>query len=156
MNSLVFIAMAIIVLYVGAMICAGKKIPESISQTVYVMPRTGQWVFTVVMMAVAFLLVPVLMEISAEYTQVLAFFMTGGLLGLGAAPLVVKEKNTFHYVCAAVCGIASQVLVGLNQPLCLLVWFLYIGYTLFAKDVSRNYFWAEVACMLSIFIYCLI
>ena len=155
MNSLVIIAVIIIVLYIGAMIYAGRQIPESISQTVYVMPRTGQLIFAIVMMAVGFLLMPVLMEVSSEWTQVFAFLMCFGILGVGAAPLVVKEKNTFHYVCAAMCGISSQVLVALNQPLCLLLWFLYIGYTLFAKDVSRNFFLAEIACMLIVFIYCL-
>lgn len=156
LNSLVIIAMAIIVLYMGAMIFTGKQIPESVSQTVYIMPRTGQWVFALVMMSVGFLLAPVLMEISAERTQVFAFLMTGGILGVGASPLVAKEKNTFHYVCAAISGIASQVLVALNQPLCLLAWFLYVIYTLFAKDVSRHFFWAEVACMLTAFVYCFV
>lgn len=156
MSSLVIIAVIIIVLYICAMIYAGGQIPESISQTVYVMPKAGQCVFTIVMMSEGFLLVPVLMDISAEWTQILAFLMTGGILGVGAAPLVAKEKNTFHYVCAAVSGIASQVLVALNQPICLLAWFLYFGYILFAKDVSRHVFWAEVSCVLSIFIYCLI
>lgn len=155
MNSLVIVAIIIIVLYTGAMIYAGKKIPESISQTVYVMPRTGQLIFAIVMMAVGFLLMPVLMEVSSEWTQVFAFLMCFGILGVGAAPLVVKGKNTFHYVCAAMCGISSQVLVALNQPLCLLLWFLYVCYTMFAKDVSRNFFWAEITCMLIVFIYCL-
>ncbi|MBR6128996.1 MAG: hypothetical protein IKQ07_05115 [Bacteroidaceae bacterium] len=140
----------------GAMIYAGHEIPESISQTVYLMPRKCQWVFTIVMMSVGFLLVPVLMEISTERTQVFAFLMTGGILGVGASPLVAKERNIFHYVCAAVSGIASQVLVALNQPLCLLAWFLYVGYTLFAKDVSRHFFWAEVMCMLTTFVYCFV
>lgn len=76
-------------------------------------------------------------------------------LFVGASPLVAKEKNTIHYVCAAVSGISSQVLVALNQPLFLLMWFLYIGYTLLAKDGSRNFFWVEVSCMLIVFVYCL-
>ena len=137
------------------MIYIGKQIPESISQTVYVLPRTYKWIYTLAMMSVGFLLVPVLMEISSEHTEVLAFLISFGILGTGAAPLVAKEKNTFHYVCAAVCGISSQLLVALNSPLCLLLWFLYIGYTLFAKDVSRHFFWAEVECVLIIFCYCL-
>lgn len=145
----------IIALYMGAMIYKARQIPESISQTVYVLPMAYKWVYTIVLMAVGFLLVPVLMEISSENTQFLAFLMTGGLLGVGAAPLVTKGRNTFHYVCAAVCGIASQLLVAFNSPPCLLLWFLYVGYTLLAKDVSRHFFWAEVACMLTVFAYCL-
>lgn len=155
MNSLVVIAITIIALYLGAMIYAGRQIPESISQTVYVLPRMGQWLFTVVMWAVAFLLLPQLMQISSDNTCFLAFLMIGGILGVGASPLVLKEKNTFHYVCAAVSGITSQLLVALNQPLLLLTWFWYVGYTLLAKDGSKNMFWVQFSCMLTVFAYCL-
>ena len=154
MNSLIIAAMTVIALYVGAMIYTGKQIPESISQTVFLLPRKGQWVFTIVMWVVGFSLMPVLMEKVSESTQFVAFFMIAGILFVGAAPLVLKEKNTVRYVFAAVSGIASQLLVALNQPLLLLTWFLYIGYTLMAKDVSKNLFWVEVLCMLNIFALC--
>lgn len=155
MISLVVIAITIIALYLCAMIYTGRQIPESISQTVYVQPRKGQWLFTIVMWSVAFLLIPQLMQISTDNTRFLAFLAMGGILGVGASPLVVKEKNTFHYVCAAVSGIASQLLVALNQPLLLLVWFWYVGYTLLAKDGSKNMFWVQFSCMLTVFAYCL-
>lgn len=155
MNSLVAIAITVISLYVGAMIYTGRQIPESISQTVFVLPRKGQWLFTVVMWVVGFLLMPVLMEKVSEQTQFIAFLMVSGILFVGASPLVLKEKNTIHYVFAAVAGIASQLLVALNQPLLLLLWFLYIGYTLLAKDGSKNLFWVEVSCMLTVFAFCL-
>ena len=155
MNSLVAIAITVIALYVGAMIYSGRGIPESISQTVFLLPRKGQWVFTVVMWVVGFLLMPVLLEKVSEQTQFIAFLMVSGICFVGASPLVLKEKNTIHYVFAAVAGIASQLLVALNQPLLLLLWFLYIGYTLLAKDGSKNLFWVEVSCMLTVFAYCL-
>lgn len=155
MNSLVVIAITVIALYVGAMIYTGRQIPESISQTVFVLPRKGQWLFTVVMWVVGFLLMPVLMEKVSEQTQFIAFLMVSGILFVGASPLVLKEKNTIHYVFAAVAGIASQLLVALNKPLLLLLWFLYIGYTLLAKDGSKNLFWVEVSCMLTVFAFCL-
>ena len=155
MNSLVFIAMTVIALYVVVMIYTGKKIPESISKTVFLLPRKGQWAFTIVMWVVGFLLMPVLMEKVSEQTQFIAFLMISGICFVGASPLVLKEKNTIHYVCAAVAGIASQLLVALNQPLLLLLWFLYIGYTLLAKDGSKNLFWVEVSCMLTVFAFCL-
>ena len=165
MNSLVVIAITVIALYVGSMILTRWRnighgsfwdaVPESVSSTVYLLPRKGQWLFTIVMWVVAFLLIPQLMQISSDNTRFLAFLMISGILGVGASPLVVKEKNTFHYVCAAVSGITSQLLVALNQPLLLLPWFLYIGYTLLAKDGSKNLFWVEVSCMLTVFAYCL-
>ena len=155
MNSLVFIAMFAIVAYVVAMVIKNKEIPESISSTVFNLDKKWKWVFSAVMWIVGFLLMPPLMEKVSDSTRFIAFFMVAGILFVGASPLVAKEKNTLHYVCAAVAGIASQLLVALNQPLLLLIWFLYIGYTLAAKDGSRNFFWVEVSCMLSIFVYCL-
>ena len=155
MNSLVFIAMFAIVAYVVAMVIKNKEIPESISSTVFNLDKKWKWVFSAVMWIVGFLLMPPLMEKLSDSTRFIAFFMVAGILFVGASPLVAKEKNTLHYVCAAVAGIASQLLVALNQPLLLLIWFLYIGYTLAAKDGSRNFFWVEVSCMLSIFVYCL-
>lgn len=156
MIGLVLSAMIVIALYVGAMAYVSKQIPESISQTVFLLPRKGQWAFTIVMWLVGFLLLPVLLEKVSEQTQFLAFLMVAGIGFVGAAPLVAKEKNTIHYVFAVIAGITSQLLVALNQPLLLLTWFLYIGYNLVAKDVSRNLFWVEVLCMLNIFALCLI
>ncbi len=155
MSSLVIIAIAVISLYLGAMIYADRQIPESISQTVYVLPRKGQWLFTIVIWVMCFLLTPVLMQVSSDSTRFLVFLMAVGLLGVGAMPLVAKEKNTAHYVCAAIAGIASQALVALNQPLCMFLWSMYVGYTLFAKDGSRNMFWVQISCMLSVFTYCI-
>lgn len=155
MIGLVIASITTIALYVGAMVYAGRKIPESISQTVFLLPRKGQWVFTIVMWMVGFMLMPVLMEKVSEQTQFIAFLMVGGVCFVGAAPLVPKAKNTVHYVGAVDAGIASQLLVALNQPLLLLLWFLYIGYTLLAKDVSRNVFWVEILSTLNIFALCL-
>ena len=155
MNSLVVLSMVTIAAYVAAMVIKEKEIPESISSTVFRLEKKWVWVFTAVMLIVGFLLMPPLMEKVSESTQFIAFFMVAGILFVGASPLVAKEKNTIHYVCAAVSGISSQVLVALNQPLFLLMWFLYIGYTLLAKDGSRNFFWVEVSCMLIVFVYCL-
>ena len=154
MIGLVIASITTIALYVGAMVYTGRKIPESISQTVFLLPRKGQWVFTIVMWMVGFMLMPVLMEKVSEQTQFIAFLMIGGVCFVGAAPLVPKAKNTVHYVGAVDAGIASQLLVALNQPLLLLLWFLYIGYTLLAKDVSRNVFWVEILSTLNIFALC--
>ena len=155
MQTMVLIALAVIVLYTGAMIYRSREIPASISSTVFLLPRKGQWVFTIVMWMVGFMLMPVLMEKVSEQTQFIAFLMIGGVCFVGAAPLVPKAKNTVHYVGAVDAGIASQLLVALSQPLLLLTWFLYVGYTLIAKDASRNLFLAEVLCMLNVFAYCL-
>lgn len=166
MNSLAVIALTVIALYVGAMIITRWRtighgsfwdaVPESISSTVYLLPRNGQWLFTVVMWIVDFCLVIPIMEKVCDSTRFIAFFMVAGIIGVGTSPLLAKEKNTFHYVCAAVSGVSSQVLVALNQPYLLLTWTLYVGYTLLAKDVSKNLFWVEVLCMLNVFALCFI
>jgi len=155
MNTLVVISMIAITAYVVVMVIKEKEIPESISSTVFNLKKKAAWVFSAVMWLVGFLLMPPLMEKVSDSTRFIAFFMVAGILFVGASPLVAKEKNIIHYVCAAVSGIASQLLVALNQPMFLLLWFPYIGYTLVAKDGSRNFFWVEVTCMLTVFAYCL-
>ena len=155
MNTLVVISMIAITAYVVVMVIKEKEIPESISSTVFNLKKKAAWVFSAVMWLVGFLLMPPLMEKVSDSTRFIAFFMVAGILFVGASPLVAKEKNTIHYVCAAVAGIASQLLVALNQPMFLLMWFPYIGYTLLAKDGSKNFFWVEVSCMLTVFAYCL-
>lgn len=155
MDSLVVLSMITITAYIAAMVTKDMEIPESISSTVFKLKKKLVWVFPVVMWVVGFLLMPPLMEKVSDSTRFLAFFMVAGILFVGASPLVAKEKNTIHYVCAAVAGIASQLLVALNQPLFLMMWFPYIGYTLLAKDGSKNFFWVEVSCMLTVFAYCL-
>lgn len=155
MNTLVVMSMIAITAYVVVMVIKEKEIPESISSTVFKLKKKVAWVFSAVMWLVGFLLMPPLMEKVSDSTRFIAFFMVAGILFVGASPLVAKEKNTIHYVCAAVAGVASQLLVALNQPMFLLMWFTYIGYTLVAKDGSRNFFWVEVTCMLTVFAYCL-
>lgn len=155
MNTLVVMSMIAITAYVVVMVIKEKEIPESISSTVFKLKKKVVWVFSAVMWFVGFLLMPPLMEKVSDSTRFIAFFMVAGILFVGASPLVAKEKNTIHYVCAAVAGVASQLLVALNQPMFLLMWFTYIGYTLVAKDGSRNFFWVEVTCMLTVFAYCL-
>ena len=156
MMWLVIIAMVVIALYMGAMIIHTKEIPESISATSYTLPSAGKWVFSAVFGVVGICLAPVLIENSTENTQFLAFLTIAGLFGVGGTPLLVREKNTIHNVCAIVAGFASQLLVYLNSPHLMLLWFCYVGYTLAAKDGSKNLFWVEVACMLTIFAYCII
>ena len=156
MVTLAIIAMVIIALYTGAMILHTKEIPDSISATSYVLPSAGKWVFSAVMGLVGILLAPVLIELSTENTQFLAFLAIAGVFGVGGTPLLVHEKNTIHNICAIVAGLASQVLVYLNSPRLMLLWFLYVGYTLAAKDGRKNLFWVEVACMLTVFAYCVI
>lgn len=153
--TLVIIALVIIALYTGVMIYKAREIPESISATVFYLSPMNKWVFTIVMWVVAFCLMPVLLDVSKDSTRFLAFFAMAGILGVGASPLVLKERNGFHYVCAVLSGVSSQLLVALNKPTCLFVYLLYAAYIVFAKDETRNFFFLEVSCMLTVFAYCL-
>ena len=152
---MVIIAIIITVIYVTAVSLLAGELPVSVSSTVYELGKKWAWVFTVVMFIVPMLLAPSLMSHS-KGTEFLAFLTIGGVLGVGAAPLMSGERNTFHYLCAAVSGLASQMLVALNTPLLLLIWLPYICYTLYEKDCKHNLLCVELECMIVIFIYCLI
>ena len=132
------------------------RIPQSISSTVYTLDEKNKWLFSFVMFCVAFMIVPQLMEISVDHSRKYVWLMIVGLLGVGADPLRDGSKNIVHYVSAALCGFASQVVILLNQPQLLLLWALYVPYTLIYECSGKNMFFAEMIMMLSIAIFCLI
>ena len=131
-----------------------KGIPESISSGVYQFSESKKWVFSLIMLCVAAMIMPQLLIVSKESTQPLAFAMCVGLMGVGADPLSKDSKNVLHYVSAAICGLSSQFLIAFNNPILLLLWAPYVIYTLVWEFSGKNMFIAELIMMLGIGIMC--
>ena len=88
--------------YIIYIICKDKRIPESISATVYSLDSRNRWIYTIVVFIAAFLIVPHLFEITSVIgIEYMAYLTILGMLGTGADPLVHGEKNIVHY-CSAV------------------------------------------------------
>lgn len=142
--------------YIGYIIYKDKKIPLSISQTVFSLDEKNRWVFTIMMFIVAMLIAPQLFILMQPFNyEILAFIAALGIFGVGADPLDVNEKDVVHYVSSAMIGISSQLMVCLINTLCFVLWIPYIIYTLYMEDGSNNMFWGEIVMTLTMAILCL-
>ena len=137
------------------------NMPDSISQIVFLLKDRNKWIFAAVMVGIGLLLMPFLLERASEGTKFLAFLSIAGVIGVGVNPLIgshdgetAMHSDTQHYVCAALCGVCSQLLVALNSPWWLTLWTLYVAYTLFERKADKNVFMAEVICILTTLFFC--
>ena len=143
--------------YICYIIYKDKRIPMSISATVYSLDWKNKWIYTIVILASAFLIAPLLFEItSAIGIELLAYFTMVGMLGVGVCPLVYGEKNTLHYGCAILMGVSSQALILFNLPQVLFLWALYVPYTLIWEYSGKNMFFAEMIMIIGIMLMCIL
>lgn len=112
------------VLYTGTAIWAKRGMPDSISSMVYLLPKTGQWVWTLWVWAVTMLMAPALLEAMPDGLHFIAFLTVASLMFCGAMPVVKHERNTAHNIFGVSAGILSQVCVLFIGPWWLLAWLL--------------------------------
>jgi hypothetical protein len=153
-------AITILATYAVTVCVATGKIPASLSQTVFSLPRNGRWLWSVVIAALAFLTMPTLIQESCEATKFLGFLACGSLMFVGVCPLVQQEGEIsyiIHIIMAYTCAICSQLLVLMNNPLLLLGWLPWIivfaGLILKEKKWKTQAFWAEMTCFVITFLY---
>lgn len=145
-----------IFLYCAFITIKDKDIPNSISQITYSLSERYKWTFTLIMFLVAFMIAPQLVESMPNGYEFLGILIAGGILGVGVDPLDKSRPNVIHYTSAIVMGIASQVAVYMIYPNFLFFWVLYILYTLFMDDGSKNMFVGEFIMLLTTALLCLI
>jgi Na+-translocating ferredoxin:NAD+ oxidoreductase RnfE subunit len=160
MYTLTIIAIAVLTCYIVTMCAVGKGIPNSLSQTVFNLPSTGQWLWIIIIASVTFAVMPSLMEKSSESTRFLAFFACAGLMLVAVCPLV-GDKTDYaykgHMIGAYTAAIASQLFIAFNHWQLLLLWIPWIVTWCILRGKWRTkVFWAEMICFADIFIYVLI
>lgn len=97
------IASLIILFGYLAFVVAKFGIPQSISDTYYLLGKQG-WLFQLALAATAFCVVPSLIDSSTEYTKFLAFLACTGLAFVAAAPLFKMElEGKVHFTSAYIC-----------------------------------------------------
>lgn len=124
--TMLFISLALAVLYTGAAILAGNRLPDSVSAMVYVMPKAGRYLWTVWIWAVTLLLCPALFETIGEDFGILAHCFATSMMFVGAMPLVRNESNKAHNVLGIAAGVFSQICVAIIDPNWLFSWALFI------------------------------
>lgn len=143
--------------YLGYIIYKDKKIPSSISQTIFSLNEKNRWVFTIIMFIVAILIAPQLFTLMQPFDyEILAFMTALGIFGVGADPLDADEKDIVHYVSSVIVGVPSQLMVYIINPWCLVLWIPYVIYTLYTEDGSKNMLFGEIVMVLSTALICLL
>ena len=158
MICLVLVSLLIITSYKAAVCIKCKGVPYSISETFYRLEHK-LW-FGATMFLTAGLLMPAILEMTPESYQFTAFLACAGMMLVGAAPNFREGiERPIHIAGAILCLVFSQVWVALTCPWFLLVWIVYVIYTvaMMARHVSdralsdflrtKPMFWVEVTAL---------
>lgn len=151
------IAFALLIMYTLIICVVNKQIPNSLSASVFLLPPSGVWLWTVIITAIAVLTMPALLDITPEKWQFIAFIGCAALGFVAAAPLV-RDKGDMaykvHCTAAVVCAICSQALVVIICPWLLMTWIpWFAAFVWITKDERwlTQVFWAEMVCFTSTF-----
>ena len=160
------IAATLLATYILTLCVVQRRIPNSVSQTVFLLPYAGKWLWTVVVAAVAFLTMPTFIDRTAENVQFLAFFACAGLLVVAVCPLIPHVENAttykdaptyrIHVAGAYTSAVASQLVVAYCQPWTLLMWLpWFAAFVWISKDTHwrTSPFWAEITAFTILILY---
>lgn len=159
---LALILSAIIIYVVYNFFALGVSgIPKSLSMTFYLLQEKKKWLriwFPIMMISMAFLLMPAWLEISVGSPfQFLAFLAPAGIMFTGAAPAFKSSEleNTVHMTSAIFAAITALLWVGLvaNLWLVIAIWFAIIAIlAIVTKTIKSSYiYWLETVAFLSTF-----
>ena len=149
----VFLMLAMSVLAIAYIVgCAVKfRIPESASETYYLLGASG-WIFQLVMFITGVCLLPVWLSLSKAEYQCFVFLACSSLCFVSLAPAFRLEiQGKVHYSAAAICCVsvfAWQMLEGLCD---VMLWFVCIGGMLTLTNRSKWCWWLECAAIGSLF-----
>ena len=158
MGILIIVSALCVAAYTAAVCVKCKGVPYSISETFYKLDHK-LW-FGATMFLTAGLLMPAILEVTPESYQFTAFLACAGMMLVGAAPNFREGiERPIHVAGAILCLVFSQVWVGLTCPWFLLVWIVYVIYTVVMmachvtdralSDFLRTkpMFWVEVTAL---------
>lgn len=157
---LVLVAFAIYLVY-NAFALGYFGVPKSLSMTFYLFKEKKNWLciwFPVMMITMAFALLPAWLEISnGSDLQFMAFLAAAGIIFTGAAPAfqssdLEKRVHTGSAMFAALFALLWVVLVA-RLWYVILVWFVAIlVIAILTKTVKSSYiYWLETVAFLSTF-----
>lgn len=158
--TLTIISLGILLSYTVGVCLYSKKIPNSLSQSVFELRGAQILLWYAGIFGPLFLIAPVLIEVTFEPYRWVAFLACAGLLFVGGAPLVHDKKEMVykvHTAGAIVCALSAQVLLLLSCWYLLLLWIPYVV-VFVAKGGSlwrTKVFWAEMVCFLNTYAYCI-
>lgn len=136
-------------------------VPQSLSMTYYLFQERKNWTkvfFPIMMIGIAFLLLPAWLEISVgSYFQFLSFLAAAGIMFTGAAPAFLRSstEQTIHTVgaiCAAVFALLWVIIVS-KLLWVILIWLVtLVLIMLVTKTIKSSYiYWLETIAFMSTF-----
>ena len=156
----VFIAFFIYLIYNGVTLKL-FGVPKSLSMTFYLLQEKKNWTrifFPIMMVGMAFLLLPAWLEISVgSLFQFLAFLTVTGIIFVGAVPTFKSSdlENTVHMTSAIVAAIFAILWVILVSKLwwTIVLWIATLGLTMWlTKTIKSSYiYWLETIAFMSTF-----
>lgn len=158
---MVVISLLILVSYVAWVSIKEKDIPETISDTYYMI--THKELFSLVIWSCAFLVLPACMEVWESEIKIIPFLSVMGLFIVGAAPRFKEEERAVHIMGASMSAIGSLLIAGWSWELALIlipvIGILYTscnlkpGEDLVEKlDSWDCVFWIEMTCFMILYI----
>lgn len=138
--------------YTACVIERMDTIPKSYSDTYYQLNRG--WLFSVCMVAMAFLLLPVVLELSEKaglWYTFLGFFTCASLVFVAAAPKFKERDSVIHTVAAIVSAVSGLAWSALTCWVVPVVAVSLVAIPAIYKWSSRT-FWAEFAAFLSVYV----
>ena len=146
------VALFALTFYTAELCLANRQIPPSLSASVFFLPPSGAWIWTLTMAIMVFCLAPVLIATASESLQWCAFLACAGLLFVGGAPLVKNKTDMayrVHCSAAVVCAVFAMILVIATRWWLAFGWLPWLYWFIWQTRDRRwrtQTFWAEMTC----------
>ena len=156
MLILIIVSIAITVLYNSYIIIKYKKIPESLSETSYLLGGNKRYWFTGYCFIISFCLLPVLFTITSNNFLFLPFIFCGGLLFAGGSPLFRSGLDKpIHYIFSYLAFAAYIFYMIFCMGWIWLIGYLIVLGILCAIKWKHYVYWAEILALFEIIIFIL-
>ena len=150
------ICLIITILYNGFIIIKYKRIPESLSETSYML-SDKRYLFTIYCLLVSFLIMPEMLELTPEQYQFLPFIFCAGLMFAGASPLFKTGMDRYvHYISAYTAFIAFIFYIILCLPITYIISYIILMIILCLWKYKCYVYFGEMIALFEILIFIII
>lgn len=148
---MIILCAAILLTYLCYTVWVGRGIPQSLSQTYYVLGNRG-WLFQLVMSVTGIGLYYPWSAVTPDELLCLPFIACGGLLFVATAPqFKIRLEGPVHYISAVVCGLAAALWLWLTGNEDTFIVCGAAALIVSIMDCDRYMWWMEMAVMGSLF-----
>lgn len=145
---MIWIIILLSIAYNTYIILKYKRIPESLSETSYMLCK-DKLLFVGYCVITGGLMLPLLLNITPENFQCFPFFICGGLIMAGASPLYRNGLDKYvHYVSAMFAFISFLIYLGIYNWLMLLTVILFLCSYYIVLGKKTIIYFAEIVALI--------